>query len=82
MTDNTAIFLDIRADGLYDQARLAEMLGKPTSWFERTRWSGTGPKFIKIGRSVRYRGVDVLTWLESQTRSSTADQGGGDHAEK
>lgn len=31
----------------------------------RYRADGTGPKFIRIGRSVRYRREDVLAWLDS-----------------
>ncbi len=81
MTDNKTNVLNIQADGLYDQAGLAEMLDKPVSWCERARWAGSGPQFIKIGRSVRYRGADVLTWLESQTRRSTSDQGGGGYGQ-
>lgn len=29
---------------------------------ERWRWSGVGPRFIKIGGSVRYRLEDVLAY--------------------
>lgn len=31
----------------------------------RMREDGTGPTFIRIGRSVRYRREDVLVWLAS-----------------
>ncbi|WP_309065343.1 helix-turn-helix transcriptional regulator [Microbacterium sp.] len=31
----------------------------------RYRADGTGPRFIRIGRSVRYRREDVLAWLDS-----------------
>ncbi|PSO19497.1 helix-turn-helix domain-containing protein [Bradyrhizobium sp. MOS003] len=30
------------------------------------RTSQSGPPFIKIGRSVRYRKVDIVEWLESK----------------
>jgi excisionase family DNA binding protein len=37
------------------------------------RHEGRGPKFVKVGdRRVRYRLSDVETWLDGQTRSSTA----------
>ena len=75
MTDNTTN-LDIQADRLYDQTDLAARLDLPISWCERARWAGSGPRFIKVGRFVRYRGADILAWLESQTRQSTSDGAG------
>ncbi|MEW1706962.1 helix-turn-helix domain-containing protein [Microbacterium sp. NPDC089190] len=29
---------------------------------------GKGPKFIKVGRAVRYRRADVMAWLDSPAR--------------
>lgn len=60
---------------MINQQQLAEMLGKSIKWAERARHEGNGPKFIKAGRSVLYRTSDVLEWLESNVRSSTADKG-------
>ncbi|MFJ4173457.1 helix-turn-helix transcriptional regulator [Microbacterium sp. NPDC089696] len=31
----------------------------------RRRADGTGPKVLRIGRSVRYRREDVFAWLDS-----------------
>ncbi len=45
-----------------------------TSW-QQDRVYGTGPKFIKIGRLVRYRRSDFEAWLEARTRTSTSDTG-------
>ncbi len=39
------------------------------------RVRGGGPKFLKIGRSVRYRRKDIAAWLDSQTKRSTSDPG-------
>ena len=52
---------------LLDQKQLAEYLGKSQAWCERARWAGDGPKFIKLGRHVRYRVEDVLTWINDQS---------------
>lgn len=49
---------------LLTQAELAEYLGKSLAWCERARWEGAGPKFIKLGRHVRYRVADVLAWID------------------
>ncbi len=62
---------------LYTQAEVAETLGKSEAWAERARWDGSGPAFVKVGRSVRYRGGDLLAWLESRVCTSTADRGRG-----
>jgi len=52
---------------LLDQKQLAEYLGKSQAWCERARWAGDGPKFIKLGRHVRYRVEDVAAWIENQS---------------
>lgn len=59
---------------LMNQRDLATYLGKSTAWCERARWAGEGPKFIRLGRHVRYRADDVLKWIEECARTST---GGG-----
>ena len=30
------------------------------------RYKGTGPRFVRVGRHVRYRWPDVEAWLTSQ----------------
>ena len=34
-----------------------------------------GPRFAKLGRSVRYRTSDLDIWAETQARCSTSDMG-------
>lgn len=46
-------------------------LGKPT--LERFRISGDGPRYCKLGGSVRYRRADLDAWLESRLTRSTSD---------
>ncbi|WP_366139070.1 helix-turn-helix domain-containing protein [uncultured Rhodoferax sp.] len=36
------------------------------------RVQGKGPKFIKIGRLVRYSEADVIAWIEENKRTSTS----------
>ncbi|WOJ95772.1 helix-turn-helix domain-containing protein [Congregibacter brevis] len=57
---------------LLNQQQLAKYLGKSKAWCERARWQGSGPRFIKLGRHVRYRVVDVEEWIVEQSRASTA----------
>lgn len=60
---------------LMSQRDLAAYIGKSTAWCERARWAGEGPKFIKLGRHVRYRAEDVLAWIDENVVSSTAERG-------
>lgn len=57
---------------LMDQKSLAAYIGKSTYWCERARWAGEGPRFIKLGRNVRYRADDVMKWIEESTRENTS----------
>lgn len=52
---------------LMTQGQAAKYLGKSVQWFERCRWAGEGPTYIKIGRSVRYRATDLIEYLEQNT---------------
>lgn len=56
---------------LWNQKTLAQYLGKSVAWCERARWAGNGPRFIKLGRHVRYRADDVLSWIEQNARANT-----------
>lgn len=58
---------------LLTQKDLAEYVHKSTAWCERARWAGEGPRFVKLGRHVRYRADDVLAWIEQCSRSSTSE---------
>jgi excisionase family DNA binding protein len=39
---------------------------------ERLRVSGLGPKFVKCGRSVRYRQSDLDEWISRRVVGSTS----------
>lgn len=60
---------------LWDQKTLAAYLGKSTAWCERARWCGEGPRFVKLGRHVRYRADDVLEWIEDNARTCSGQEG-------
>lgn len=44
----------------------AEMFGMSVSWFNKQRWLGIGPKYLKVGRSVRYRIKDLEDYFSQQ----------------
>lgn len=52
-------------EALFFQPEIAQVLRKSEPWLERARSYGGGPKFLKLGRSVRYRKSDVLAWINS-----------------
>lgn len=56
---------------LMTQKDLAVYLHKSQAWCERARWAGDGPRFVKLGRHVRYRADDILAWIEENARTST-----------
>jgi predicted DNA-binding transcriptional regulator AlpA len=41
---------------------------------ERFRVAGTGPRFVKMGKSIRYRPSDLDAWLATRTVGSTSEQ--------
>lgn len=53
----------------------ASRLGLEPGTLANWRWSGQGPRFVKIGGRVRYRLSDLSIWLDQQTRRSTSDPG-------
>lgn len=57
---------------LVDEARLAARLGVSRSTLQSWRYSGRGPRWIKLGRLIRYRIADVDTFLEANTRGRVA----------
>jgi len=40
---------------------------------EQFRWYGRGPRFVKIGRSVRYRQNDLDAYLDARVFTSTTE---------
>jgi hypothetical protein len=40
---------------------------------ERERSAGTGCRYIKLGRSVRYKRSDVVEFIEQNARHSTSE---------
>ena len=53
--------------------KLAEYLEVTEEALEQMRRHGTGPKFAKCGRLVRYRKSWIDLWLESRSFKSNAE---------
>ncbi len=58
---------------LIDTKQFAKRTGCSIPAIVRMRVEGTGPKFLKIGRSVKYRLSDIEEWLSRRERSSTSE---------
>jgi len=71
--DSPAVNPVTNIQSLWTQKQLAGYLGKSTAWCERARWEGKGPKYVKLGRNVRYRYDDVIEWINSSVMQSTSD---------
>lgn len=63
---------------LFTPKEAAEMLCVSDLTLRKWRWEGKGPQFVKIGRKVAYRPVDLDAWVQSQLRISTSDKGGAE----
>ena len=51
----------------------AEKLCQSVRTLQKWRVTGYGPAFFKIGRSVRYKVLELDAWIESRRRSHTSD---------
>jgi hypothetical protein len=65
---------EMKPDTLLTTAEVAERLRVSTSFLAKARVAGQGPRFIKIGRSCRYRLSDLETYERSCARTSTAER--------
>lgn len=52
---------------LISKEELGDFLGKSPATLDNWRGNGTGPPYIKVGGSVRYKATDVENWLSTAT---------------
>jgi excisionase family DNA binding protein len=53
--------------------KAAEYVGLSQHTLNQMRSGGRGPRFLKLGRSIRYDTKDLDIWLERNKRRSTSD---------
>lgn len=56
-----------------DSNQAAEYLGLKRTTLEAWRCRGDGPRFVKLGRLVKYRRADLNAFIETRLRSSTSE---------
>lgn len=61
-------------DPLWTQRQTAEYLGKVERTLERWRRDGVGPRYLRVGRTIRYRRADVDAWLAGREYASQAEE--------
>lgn len=72
LTLSTQLKRAIPMQRLLTQAEAAELLCLSERTLERLRVTGTGPRFVRLGRSVRYRLADVEAWVTARVVGSTS----------
>jgi predicted DNA-binding transcriptional regulator AlpA len=60
-------------DPLLRPADVAKLLRLSNSWLAKSRLTGTGPRFVKVGRAVRYAESAVREFIKARGRSSTSE---------
>ena len=53
-------------DRLLTEPLAARKMRLSTAGLRKMRWRGTGPKYLRLGRLVRYRLRDIENWLDSK----------------
>lgn len=53
--------------------QLAELLDIKPNTIEIWRLKGVGPRFCKLGRTVRYKREDVENWINDNIYSNTTE---------
>ncbi|GAC1040800.1 hypothetical protein thsrh120_08040 [Rhizobium sp. No.120] len=51
----------------------AQYIRKSVSWLNKTRLTGTGPVYLKVGGSVLYVKADLDSWLSGMRRTAVYD---------
>jgi hypothetical protein len=64
---------------LLEPHEAADYLGVPTGTLANWRYQGRGPAFVRHGRFVRYRAVDIASWLQQHLASTRAGRPPGRH---
>lgn len=65
----------LETDHLLHETEVAKILSMKVATLRRWRWSGDGPKHIKVGAAVRYDPQTLKDYLAERERSSTSDPG-------
>ena len=60
-------------DQLHHPKTAAATLNVSVSWLAKARLFGNGPRYVKIGRAVRYPESSLREYIKIRTRGSTSE---------
>lgn len=63
---------DARLSGLVTPAEVADYLGIPIQTLAQWRWRNEGPAYVRVGRLIRYRKEDLLSFVEASRQETVA----------
>lgn len=52
-------------DALFSQETVCAIICCSRHTLERSRWERKGMPYLKIGRLVRYRKIDIINWINN-----------------
>ena len=58
---------------LLTTAEAAEIVRLSHTHLEKMRVYGRGPRFVRLGRAIRYRRADLAAWVEAGLVGSTSE---------
>lgn len=64
---------DLNAQKLLKEKEVERVFGLNYRTLQDWRLKGCGPSFVKIGRSVFYRGKDIIAFLDDRTFKNTGE---------
>lgn len=65
-------------DRLLTEKEAARITGLSVYWFQRKRWEGGGPLYVKFDRAVRYRESDLQQWIDQHAGRRSTSQSARD----
>jgi hypothetical protein len=64
---------DLDLDTLLTGREAAALLRLSERTMERHRTAGTGPRFVRLSRAIRYRRRDLLDYIQRNVSHSTSE---------
>ena len=55
------------------EIEVSDIINVPRRTLQAWRYQGRGPRYVKLGGSVRYRVTDLEKFLETRTRTTSDD---------
>jgi predicted DNA-binding transcriptional regulator AlpA len=59
-------------DALLTEVQVGQLLGLSIRTLQAWRVRRAGPPFVQVGRAIRYRRSDLVSWIDANTMGSSA----------